>query len=72
MRTKGFMKVEEVMEELKVSRSKAYKIIVQLNQELEEDGYITVRARVNTDYFLERCCYHGSEKGGLQDVSLQR
>ena len=67
----SFMNVSQVMEELQVSRAKAYKIMADLNRELEVGGYITVRGIVNTDYFRERCCYHGAGKGGTQDVSVQ-
>jgi len=68
----SFMNVTQVMEELQVSRAKAYKIIAGLNREMEDSGYITVRGRVNTEYFRERCCYHGIEKGEVQNVSVQR
>ena len=39
---KNFMTVDDVAEELSVSKSKAYKIVRQLNKELEEKGIITV------------------------------
>ena len=35
---KNFMTVDDVAEELSVSKSKAYKIVRQLNKELEEKG----------------------------------
>ena len=38
---KNFMTVDDVAEELSVSKSKAYKIVRQLNKELEEKGIIT-------------------------------
>lgn len=40
---------------LSVSKTHAYKIIRQLNQELEEQGYITTPGRVPKAYFEERC-----------------
>ena len=43
---KNFMTVDDVAEELSVSKSKAYKIVRQLNKELEEKGIITVAGRV--------------------------
>ena len=46
---KNFMTVDDVAEELSVSKSKAYKIVRQLNKELEEKGIITVAGRL---YFL--------------------
>lgn len=49
-----FMKVNEVAEELEVSVPYAYKIIRKLNEELEGKGYLTVKGRINRDYFYER------------------
>ena len=54
---KNFMTVDDVAEELSVSKSKAYKIVRQLNKELKEKGLITVAARVSKAYFYERMCY---------------
>ena len=59
-----FLTADQVMEQLQVSKQKAYKIIQQLNRELDEQGLITVRGRVNADYFYERCCYQKKTKGG--------
>lgn len=57
MDNRGFLRAEQVMEEMQVSRQKAYKIIHQLNDELARMGYITVQGRVSAEYFHERCCY---------------
>ena len=57
MKNKGFMKVQEVADELGVSKSYAYKIVQQLNAELKEKGCITIAGRVNAKYFRERTCY---------------
>ena len=49
---RSFMTVEEVAEELGVSKSKAYKIVrEQLNAELQKQGYLTVAGRVSTTLF---------------------
>ena len=56
---KNFMTVDDVAEELSVSKSKAYKIVRQLNQELEEKGIITVAGRVCTSYFRKKVMYSG-------------
>lgn len=42
-----FMKVDEVAEELGVSKSYAYKIVQKLNAELKEQGFLTISGRVN-------------------------
>lgn len=49
-----FMKVEEVAEFLGVSVSRAYKIMRQLNKELEAKGKITTSGRVSRKYLIER------------------
>jgi predicted transcriptional regulator len=59
---KNFMRVEEVAEELGVSKSFAYKIVQRLNRELEEQGYLTVSGRVNRKYFMKKFCYGGTEQ----------
>ena len=56
-----FMKVNEVAEELEVSVPYAYKIIRKLNEELEGKGYLTVKGRINRDYFYERIYCKGGE-----------
>ena len=52
--TKKFIKADEVAEMLEISKAHAYKIIRQLNDELEEKGFITISGRVSRQYFLER------------------
>ena len=51
---KQYMDAQEVAEALGVSRSKAYVIIKQLNEELQKKGFITVRGRVSRKFFQER------------------
>lgn len=57
MTDKSFMTVEEVAAELRVSKSKAYQIVRELNGELQKQGYLTVMGRVNTMFFQEKVCY---------------
>lgn len=57
-----FMKVQDVADELGISKSYAYKIVQQLNDELKAQGFITISGRVNKQYFLERVCYGTAEK----------
>ena len=54
-----FLRVEEVAEEMEVSKSYAYKIVQRLNKELESMGYLTVAGRVNKQYSMEKVCYSG-------------
>lgn len=51
---KPIYNVKDVMEILGVGETYAYKVIKTLNKELEENGYLTVRGRVNAKYFNER------------------
>ena len=50
----SFMRADEVAKELGISKSFAYKLIRQLNQELRERGFLTIAGRINRDYFRER------------------
>lgn len=62
MSTNSFMRADEVARELGVSRSYAYKLIKQLNEELRKKGYITVAGRVSRRYFNEKL-YNGERDG---------
>ena len=62
MTEKSFMRVEEVAQELGVSKSFAYKIVQKLNAELREKGYLTISGRVSRQYFEEKLCYGGAGK----------
>ena len=54
MESTSFMRVDEVAQELGVSKSYAYKIVQKLNAELKEKGFMTISGRVNKQYFIER------------------
>lgn len=62
MESASFMKVDEVAQELGISKSYAYKIVQKLNAELVEKGYMVISGRVNKQYFLERVCYGTADK----------
>lgn len=49
-----YMRAEDVAALLDISKSKAYKIMQQLNKELEAKGKITVSGRVSRRYIMER------------------
>ena len=63
MEKQPVMKVEEVAEELGISKSYAYKIVRILNEELKKKGYLTISGRVSREYFMEKVCYNGKERG---------
>ena len=58
----SFMRVDEVAQELGISKSYAYKIVQKLNAELSSKGFITISGRVNKQYFIERTCYGATKK----------
>ncbi len=62
MEHRNFMTVDEVAQELGISKSYAYKIVQRLNSELDSKDYITISGRVNRQYFLERTCYGAIQK----------
>ena len=57
-----FMKVQDVADELGISKSYAYKIVQKLNEELKAQGFITISGRINKQYFLESACYGEKQK----------
>ena len=63
-----FIRADEVAKELGISRSYAYKLIRQLNQELKERGFLTIAGRINRDYLKERL--YTTESGVKQNVGL--
>lgn len=58
MENTSFMRVDEVAQELGISKSYAYKIVQKLNVELN----MTISGRVNKQYFMERTCYGAIKK----------
>lgn len=58
-----FIRVDEVAQELSVSKSYAYKLIRKMNDELQEKGVITIAGRVNRQYFKQRLYGVGEEQG---------
>lgn len=49
-----FMSAEDVAKITGMSEQYAYKLIKQLNRELEQKGYFTIRGRISKLYFEER------------------
>lgn len=62
MSEKIYMRAEEVAEELGVSQAFAYRVIKQLNSELESKGFIVINGRVDRKYFHDRM-YATHERG---------
>ena len=56
------MGVDEVCEQLSVSRAYAYKVIRRLNAEMQENGCMVVPGKVSRSFFEER--FFGASGGG--------
>ena len=54
MENKRFLTAQDVVEMLNVSLSYTYKLIRRLNAGLESEGFVTIKGRVSTQYFMER------------------
>ena len=49
-----YMSAENIALEIGISKSSAYKIIRELNCELEKKGYLTIAGKIPRHYFEER------------------
>ena len=49
-----FVTAGEVAQELGVSKPFAYKLVRQMNEELEAKGFITIAERVSKKYYKEK------------------
>lgn len=48
------LKVDEVVQICNIKKCTAYKIIKQVNDEMQKEGYITIRGRVNKEYLFKK------------------
>ncbi|MBR4027656.1 MAG: hypothetical protein IKJ01_08945 [Lachnospiraceae bacterium] len=64
MANKTFLSVQDVCSILECSQSKGYAIIRQLNEEMQQLGYITLHGKVNARFFYERIYAEREEENG--------
>ena len=57
-----FITAEEVQQILKVSRSKSYQIVRDLNKELKSMGYHTIAGKCPPQFFQQK--FYGLQIGG--------
>lgn len=57
-----FYTAAQVAEMLGVSKQKAYKIISEMNDELEQKGFLVIRGRISRKYFESRIYTGGEEE----------
>ncbi|RVU54651.1 transcriptional regulator [Anaerosphaera multitolerans] len=48
------IKVEDVAEILNISLSMSYKVMAEVNRELKQKGFMTIRGRVPEEYIRKR------------------
>lgn len=54
MDERRFIGAEQIAKELGVSKSYAYRLVKELNEELRVKGYMTIPGRVSRRYFEEK------------------
>ena len=54
MKNTMFVRVDEIAKALDVSRPTAYRLIKEMNDELQVKGFMTVAGRVSRKYYEER------------------
>lgn len=57
---KQYMTADEVSKVAGVCKGTAYRLIREMNQELKEEGYLTIAGKVPTAYFKKK--YYGFEE----------
>lgn len=63
MTNKLYLKVEDVMGLLDISRASAYRLIASLNSKLKAAGYIVIPGRVSSAYFFEHTYQPSTDMG---------
>ena len=58
-----FLTAKDLVQLLGMSESYCYRLIRRLNEELDDQGYLTIPGRVPAQYFYDRC-YKGRDGGG--------
>lgn len=61
MTEKQFLTADDIMVITGRAETYCYKLIKQLNEELEAKGYLTIRGRVSAAYFFDRLMYKGGD-----------
>jgi hypothetical protein len=59
-----FVNAAEVAKTLQVSKPHAYKLVRELNEELQQKGYLIIAGRVSRRFFEEKFFYGGGVGSG--------
>lgn len=65
-----FLRAEEVQQILGVSKSYAYKVIKEMNSELQRQGYRTIAGRVSKQYFFKTVNYQPQAEGSCKNGGI--
>lgn len=65
-----FLRAGEVQQILGVSKSYAYKVIKEMNSELQRQGFRTIASRVSKQYFFEKVNYMTQAERSSKNGSL--
>lgn len=65
-----FLRADEVQQILGVSKSYAYKVIKEMNSELQRQGFRTIAGRVSKQYFFEKVNYKPQAERSSENGSL--
>lgn len=57
MKSEIYMDVNDVANELGISKSHAYRVIREFNEEMAALGYWTINGRVNRKFFMKKVDY---------------
>ena len=63
-----FIRVEDMVEELQISKPYAYKLMRELNAELKKKGYTTISGRLSRQYYEEK--FYGMKKEAMENGSV--
>ena len=67
MRKDLFIRVDEMVRELQISKPYAYKLMREMNKELENKGYMTISGRVSRQFFEEK--FYGIKREEAMEYS---
>ena len=65
-----FYNVHDVMNILNVGKTKAYKVMAELNAELTEKGFMVVNGKVSRAYFKKR--FYGLDDVNSTDIDKRK
>ena len=54
MKKNLFIRVDDMVNELQISKPYAYKLMREMNNELRKKGFMTISGRVSRQYFEEK------------------